>query len=172
MEGVLNIRQTSKIRLIVFDLIALITIYLIPTLSHLFSFPIYYLDPMRLMVFLVIIHTEKKNAYLIAATLPLVSYFTSSHPVLIKSLSISVELILNVWLFYKLQNKLSNSFIVSAVSIFISKLAYYVIKYFMISVSLISVSIISTPLYFQLITLIIISIYSFIVIPLRTQSKK
>lgn len=172
MEGVLNIKQLNKIRAIVFDLVALITIYLIPTFSHLFNFPFYYLDPMRLMVFLVIIHTKKKNAYFIAATLPVVSYFTSSHPVLIKSLSMSVELILNVWLFYKLQNKLSNNFIISAASIFISKLAYYIIKYFMILVSLISVSIISTPLYFQVFTLLIISIYSFVIIPQRTQSKE
>ena len=110
MEEVINTSSVNKMRVIVFDSIALSAIYLTPAFSHLFNFPIYYLDPMRLMVFLIIVHTEKKNAYLIAATLPLVSYFTTSHPVLIKSLTMSVELVLNVWLFYGIQSKLKNNF--------------------------------------------------------------
>ena len=74
MEGVLNSSIANKTKIVIYDFIALSIIYLIPTLSHIFSFPVYYLDPMRLMVFLVIIHTNKKNSYIIAATLPLVSF--------------------------------------------------------------------------------------------------
>jgi len=167
MEGVINSRGINKLRVIVFDLIALSVIYLIPTFSHIINFPVYYLDPMRLMLFLVIIHTDRKNSYLIAATLPLVSYLSSSHPVLIKSITMSVELLLNVWLFYEFSKLFKNKFIPASLSIIFSKIVYYVIKYFLVSVSLISTNIISTPLYIQIAVLLFISLYAFVMIPRR-----
>jgi hypothetical protein len=165
MEGVINISGINKLRVIVFDLIALSVVYLIPTFSHIINFPVYYIDPMRLMVFLVIVHTDRKNSYLIAATLPLVSYLASSHPVFIKSLTMSVELLLNVWLFYEFSKLFKNKFILVSLSIIVSKIVYYVIKYFLVSTSLLSTEIISTPLYFQIAVLLFISLYAFIMIP-------
>ena len=167
MEGVINSIGINKLRVIVFDLIALSVIYLIPTFSHIINFPIYYIDPMRLMVFLVIVHTDRKNSYLIAATLPLVSFLASSHPVLIKSLTMSVELLFNVWLFYELSKLFKNKFIPASLSIIFSKIVYYVIKYFLVSASLISTNIISTPVYFQIAVLLFISFYAFIMTPGR-----
>ena len=167
MEGVINSSWINKLRVIVFDLITLSVIYLIPTFSHIFNYPVYYLDPMRLMLFLVIIHTDRKNSYLIAATLPLVSYLSSSHPVLIKSVTMSVELLLNVWLFYEFSKLFKNKFIPASLSIIFSKIVYYVIKYFLVSASLISTNIISTPLYFQITVLLFISLYAFVMIPRR-----
>jgi hypothetical protein len=165
MEGILNKSIPDKTRIIIFDLIALSVIYLIPTISHIVGFPIYYLDPMRLMVFLIIIHTNKKNAYIIAGTLPLVSFLTSSHPVLLKSLAMSVELVINVWLFYRLSDFFKNNFISAALSIVLAKGLYYAVKYFLISMSLISSGIIATPLLYQIIVILIISAYVFIIIP-------
>jgi len=75
------------------DFIALAIIYFIPTLTHLFSFPLYYIEPMRIMVILAIAHTTKRNAYLLALTLPLFSLLVSGHPILYKSLLMSVELV-------------------------------------------------------------------------------
>jgi hypothetical protein len=121
MEGVLNSSLANKTKIIIYDFIALSIIYLIPTLSHIFNFPVYYLDPMRLMIFLVIIHTNKRNSYIIAATLPLVSFIASSHPVFVKSLTMSVELILNVWLYYELSKMFKNKFLPAALSILVSK---------------------------------------------------
>jgi len=168
MEGVINSSGINKLRVIVFDLIALSVIYLIPTFSHIINFPVYYLDPMRLMLFFVIIHTDRKNSYLIAATLPLVSYLFSSHPILIKSLTMSVELLLNVWLFYEFSKLFKNKFIPASLSIIVSKIVYYVIKYFLVSISLISTDIISTPLYFQIAVLLLISSYALVIIPRRS----
>ena len=82
----------SKIKTIVFDLMALLCIYLVPAVSHLFSFPVYYLEPMRIMLILAIAHTTRKNAYLIALTLPLFSLLISAHPSLIKTSLITGEL--------------------------------------------------------------------------------
>jgi len=172
MEGVIHNSRVNKSSIIIFDFIALSSIYLIPTLSHIFNFPVYYLDPMRLMVFLVIIHTNKKNSYLIAATLPLVSYITSSHPVFIKSLTMSVELILNVWLYYEFSKILNNKFVPAALSIIVSKVVYYGVKYFLVSIALLSTSIISTPLHFQIIVLLLISSYAFIMMPRSNKLKR
>ena len=165
MEGVLNSSIANKTKIVIYDFIALSIIYLIPTLSHIFNFPVYYLDPMRLMVFLVIIHTNKKNSYIIAATLPLVSFIASSHPVFIKSLTMSVELLLNVWLYYELSKMFKNKFLPAALSIFVSKVVYYGVKYLLVSAALLSTSIISTPLHFQIVVLSFISAYAFIMIP-------
>ena len=111
----------SKIKNIVFDLIALLAIYLIPAVSHLLSFPVYYLEPMRIMLILAIVHTSRKNAYLIALTLPLFSMLISAHPSLVKTSLITGELLLNVWLFFLLSEKLSNKIWVSFHSIVVSK---------------------------------------------------
>jgi hypothetical protein len=165
MEGVINNSDISKSRVVIYDIVALSVIYLIPTLSHLFNFPVYYLDPMRLMVFLLIVHTDRKNSFIIAGTLPLISYLTSSHPLLLKSLAMSAELMFNVWMFYELSKIIKNKFFPAALSILISKIAYYILKYFLISMSLISLDVISTPLYFQFTALLIISLYTFIFIP-------
>jgi hypothetical protein len=171
MEGVINSGVTNKTKVIIFDIIALSIIYLTPTLSHIFSFPVYYLDPMRLMLFLVIIHTNKRNSYLIAATLPLVSFITSSHPVFIKSLTMSVELVLNVWLFFEFSKFFKNNFIPAALSIIVSKMVYYAVKIFLVSTALLSTGIISTPLHFQIAVLLIISAYAFFMIPRNNKNK-
>ena len=171
MEGVINSGVTNKTKVIIFDIIALSIIYLTPTLSHIFSFPVYYLDPMRLMLFLVIIHTNKRNSYLIAATLPLVSFITSSHPVFIKSLTMSVELVLNVWLFFEFSKLFKNNFIPATLSIIVSKLVYYAVKIFLVSTALLSTGIISTPLHFQIAVLLIISAYAFFMIPRNNKIK-
>jgi hypothetical protein len=171
MEGVINSSVTNKTKVIIFDIIALSIIYLTPTLSHIFSFPVYYLDPMRLMLFLVIIHTNKRNSYLIAATLPLVSFITSSHPVFIKSLTMSVELVLNVWLFFEFSKFFKNNFIPAALSIIVSKMVYYAVKIFLVSTALLSTGIISTPLHFQIAVLLIISAYAFFMIPRNNKNK-
>jgi len=167
MEGILNRGISNKLKVITFDLIALSVIYLVPTISHIVGFPLYYLDPMRLMVFLIIIHTDRKNSYLIAGTLPLVSFLTSSHPVLLKSLIMSGELMINVWLFFKLSDLLRNNFVSALFSVVIAKGIYYSSKYILVSMTLISSDIIATPFYYQLIIIIAISVYAYIMIPER-----
>jgi len=152
----------SKIRVIVFDLMALLAIYLVPSVSHLFSFPVYYIEPMRIMLILAIAHTTRKNAYLIALTLPVFSMLISAHPSLIKTSLITGELILNVWLFFFLSEKLSNKVLGMFSSIVLSKLIYYLIKYLLINTALMTGNLISTPIYIQLIMLFILSGYVYL----------
>jgi len=146
------------------DFIALALIYFIPTLSHLVSFPLYYAEPMRIMVILAIAHTTKRNAYLLAFTLPLFSLMVSGHPVLFKSLLMSFELAVNVFLFYQISKKVENQFFSMLISIILSKTIYYVFKFVLISFTVLKLDLISTPLLIQLFISVAVSGYLFLVI--------
>jgi len=152
----------SKIKSIVFDLLALLFIYLVPAISHLLSFPVYYLEPMRIMLILAIVHTTRKNAYLIAFTLPLFSLLISAHPSLIKTSLVTGELLLNVWLFFFISEKLSNKTLSIFLSTIASKLLYYFVKFLLINSVLMSEELISTPIYIQLVMLVVFSGYIYL----------
>ena len=151
----------SKIKYIIFNLLALLFIYLVPAISHLLSFPVYYLEPMRIMLILAIVHTSRKNAYLIALTLPLFSMLISAHPALVKTSLITGELLLNVWLFFFFE-KMSNKTLAIFLSIIVSKIFYYLVKFILITSVLMSGDLISTPMYIQIILLFGLSGYIYL----------
>jgi len=163
MENVsLHPLSISKNKNIVFDLIALLAIYLVPTISHLLNFPVYYLEPMRIMLILAIVHTTRKNAYLIALTLPLFSMFISAHPSLIKTSLITSELLLNVLLFFFLSERISNKTLSIFFSIIACKIFYYMFKFLLITSTLMSGDLISTPIYIQILMLFVLSVYIYL----------
>jgi len=152
-----------KARTALLDIIALAFIYFTPAISHLLSFPLYLLEPMRIMLILSLAHTSKKNAYLIALSLPIFSFIISAHPSVMKSLLITGELFFNVWLFYYLSGKIKNIFGVAVVSILLSKIAYYAGKFLFISAGLIESELISTPIYLQMIVTVVLGGYIYLV---------
>ena len=160
MENTLSTKVSNNIvKGSVFDLFAIAAIYFVPTFSHLFALPIYFIEPMRLMLILSIAHTSKKNAYLLAATLPIFSFVVSAHPVFLKTLLISGELLFNVWLFFYLAEKIKNKFGAMVLSIAISKLAYYAVKFLLLSFLMLEGSLVSTPILIQIITMFLFSGY-------------
>jgi hypothetical protein len=164
MEKVLSIKDyTNQIKTYLIDLLLISFIYFLPALSHLVAFPIYYLDPMRIALVITLAHTTKRNSYLIALTLPLFSFIISSHPQIIKSLLISVELLINLTLFFMISKRIKNVFISLSISIILSKIVYYAAKYFIVKLSLINDSVFSTPIYYQLIVAILLSGYLYFV---------
>lgn len=165
--SIIDFKSNAKTYLI--DLSLILLIYFLPALSHLFAFPVYYLDPMRIALVVALIHTSKKNAYLIALTLPLFSFLISSHPQILKTFLISAELIINLSLFFLLKSKLKNVFMSLFVSIIISKVIYYFLKFTLISSSLLDDKLFSTPFYFQLISATVLSTYIYLIN--RTSSK-
>ena len=163
MEAVLNNKISKNIiKGSLFDLLALTFVYLVPTFSHLFALPIYFVEPMRLMLILAIAHTSKKNAYFLAATLPMFSFLVSAHPVFLKTLLISGELFINVWLFFFLSEKINNKFGAMVLSIAISKIAYYLIKFTLLSFVLLEGNLISTPILIQVITTAVFGSYIYL----------
>ncbi len=155
---------------IVIDIFALAFIYFVPAISHLLNVPIYLVEPMRIMLILALAHTSKKNAYLIALTLPLFSFLISAHPTIFKAVIMTMELLLNVWLFYKLSAKV-NQFVAILSSIVISKIVYYLLKFGLISFAVIQTDLISTPIYLQIITSIVFSGYLFFILRRRQISE-
>ncbi|MBE0637401.1 MAG: hypothetical protein IH598_02670 [Bacteroidales bacterium] len=156
-------RNPLNVKTVLIDLSALAFIYFVPALSHLLALPVYFIEPMRLMLIIAIAHTSQKNAFIIAATLPLFSFLISAHPHLIKMLLITAELMLNAWLFYFILKKSGNALVSMISAIVISKAAYYLLKFGLISTLLISGSLVSTPLIIQLITTLAFSGYLFFI---------
>lgn len=146
------------------DIFAIAFIYFLPALSHLLSFPLYLLDPMRIVLIIALVHSGKNNAYVLAATLPLFSFMVSGHPILPKMFLIGGELALNVWLFFFLRSRLEkltrgNLFLPAALSILLSKAVYYLAKFSLIGFAVIDSDLISTPLWLQAVTLVTLSLY-------------
>lgn len=145
----------------VFDFTAIILVYFMPAISHMFAFPVYYLDPMRILVILALVHTKKENAVILAITLPIFSFLVSGHPVFAKSSLILSELLINVLLFLVLEKKLKNLFVLGFVSIILSKIYYYIAKYLLVSFGVIQGELFSTPIYVQIGLAFLLAVYIF-----------
>ncbi len=165
-----SIKQAKTISSILIDLGALAFIYFVPTISHLVSLPIYFIEPMRMMIVFALVHTNKQNAYLLALTLPIFSFLVSAHPVFPKMLLITFELSLNVFLFYLFSKKMKHIFPAIFASIVLSKMVYYLIKFGMISFAIINSSLVSTPIIIQVITTTVFSGYVYLVVIRKHQS--
>lgn len=159
MESVISYSSIkSSFKTFVIDILLVLFIYLLPALSHLVAFPVYYLEPMRIALVITLMFTSKRNSILIAVTLPLFSLFISSHPQIFKALLIGTELFVNLFLFYLLKDKIKNTFASLFISILISKIIYYGLKFVFINSGLIEDKLFSTPFYMQLVVAIFLSV--------------
>ncbi|GAP44905.1 hypothetical protein TBC1_12719 [Lentimicrobium saccharophilum] len=159
-----SLSRSTITKSIIINTTAILLIYFTPALSHFLNFPLYLIEPMRLMLVLAMIHGDRRNAYLLALTLPIFSFAVSAHPVIYKMLLITGELMFNVWLFYAFRSRIKNVFAAMASAIIISKAAYYGLKAMFISLALIGPGLISTPLWIQLITTLIFSSYALLLL--------
>ncbi len=150
-------------KMFVLDFIGLLFIYFVPAISHLLSVPLYFIEPMRLMVIIAMIFSSKRNTYLIALSLPVFSFLISSHPIFPKMLIMTLELGLNVWLFYLFARLMRNYFYAMLLSVVLSKGVYYLLSYMAVHMSFMGTSEVSTiPLYIQAIVTVVFSTYVFI----------
>jgi hypothetical protein len=122
---VASLSRKELIRALVIDMTALGFILLTPSIAHLFSFPVYMLEPMRVMLILSLAHSGRRNSYLLALALPLFSFLVSGHPEPVKMMIITAELVLNVYLFYLFVSRARNIFLSGVLSIVISKIFCY-----------------------------------------------
>jgi hypothetical protein len=153
--------QTESFISILFDFLALVCIYFVPAISHLLNLPLYLIEPMRIMLILALVHTSKKNAYMLALTMPLFSFIISSHPEFPKMFLITMELSLNVFLFYLLLKKTPYLIVSVLLSIVLSKVIYYSVKFFLIKLTILDSELVTTPILIQLITTLFFSLYLF-----------
>jgi hypothetical protein len=164
MDKILSTQHLNKYKWsYVIDLIAIILVYFIPTLSHLTGVPFYLFEPMRIFIILALLHSNKTNAYILAFTLPIFSFVIATHPFFLKSVIMSIELGLNVFLFYFLTQKKLSAYLSVFFSIIISKAAYYLLKFICVQFLLFKSDLISTPIYIQFIITIVFGLYTFII---------
>ncbi|MCF7824109.1 MAG: hypothetical protein K9N35_08055 [Candidatus Marinimicrobia bacterium] len=146
-----QIRTTSLI-----DLGIILAIYLLPGLTHVLPVPLYLIDPMRLLLFLTLLTTDRTNSLVLAATIPFLSTFFSGHPVFPKNILISAELSLNVIVFHWIMGKKDSVILAGVASILSAKVFYYLLKYGFITAGFLGGMLITTPLGYQLIPLILL----------------
>lgn len=159
----LNKKETNVItRSLITDILLLAVIYLLPTISHLLAFPLYLLDPMRIVIFAsILLSCNKFNSYLFAATIPLFSYFIGGHPVLLKSIIISIELLVNVILFWLMLQRWKNVFYATLISIIVAKMIYYFLKCIFVEIGWIQMDIVSTSVWLQMVVTASLSLFMY-----------
>lgn len=159
-----KIERKDITRTIIIDTVLLGVVYYLPTISHLLAFPLYMLDPMRIVIFASILLSKNNiNPFILAFTIPLFSYYVGGHPVFFKSILIGVELVENVTLFMVLRRRSVYVFLSVFASILIAKVLYYVNKALFINFGWLNIDLLSTPLLIQLVVTIVISTITTIV---------
>ena len=148
---------------LIISLCGLLLIYFLPDISNLLNIPLYLFEPMRVIIIIAIVHTSKENAYILAVLLPAASFLFSNHPSVIKTFILSGDLLLNIFLYFSLIKFKVNKFLLMSMCIVASKLAYYLAKYLLIQFSVLKGDLIATPLYIQILIVIILSGYVYLV---------
>lgn len=134
-----------SVRTIVVDALLLTTACLVPTLSHLFAFPLYHLNPMLLVLLAgMLLVPDKRNALLLALLLPLVSMMAVGMPTPLKALCMMAELSAVVLISgcFSVQG-----FVPMLLAIIGGKVVYYLLKALLLAPAVL----VSTPVLTQLI---------------------
>ncbi len=169
MKTKLTIKISSTLLL---DAIAVLFIIFIGDISKFIGYPVYILDPMRMMLILAFAFTPRWNGWILALLLPFVSCFLGAHPSITKTTLMAAELLLNVWLFWFLIDKIKMALLSILISIVFSKVVYYLLKFICIQIGWLSGELISTPLDIQVITTLSFSAFIFIVFLLNGKPKR
>jgi hypothetical protein len=147
---------------LLFDLGGILLVYFLPEISNLLDVQFYLFEPMRVIIVFAIVHTSKENTYIIAVLLPAISYIFSSHPSVIKTFILSGDLLINIFLYFNLTKLKINKFLIMSVCIVASKIVYYLAKYLLIHFLVLKGKLIATPIYIQIMIVIILSGYVYL----------
>jgi len=146
----------------ILDVFLALAVTFLPSVSHMFSVPFYRFDPMRLLIVLAIPVTIRSNSYLLCFLLPAISFFISGHPQLLKAILISLELAINVAIFWNLAQKVGNLFLAMFIGVLFSKVCYYLGKFLLIQMAALEPPLVGTPICIQLIMGMVFSLYLYL----------
>lgn len=165
--------QETYYKPLIVSLISFIIIYLTPILSHILPIPVSLFEPMRIVLLAGYFYARNKHSsFIIALTLPVFSFWITGHPLVIKSLIISIELIVNLHILVALlKNSKIPLFVAISVSIILSKIIYYFMKAIFNYLNIITGPIITTPLIYQLLAVILITICFTIILNMLNKKK-
>jgi len=146
-------------RILLTDIVVLAAVYGIPALAHISPFPLYYMDPMRLLLIAGYLSSRHGgNAAILALSIPLFSSWATGHPTFAKAVLIGIELLVNISLLHvSLRRFRFPVFLTVLGSIVISKLFYYAAKAVFIRWGWIQDKLMATALDTQLITALAVS---------------
>lgn len=140
-------------RTVLLDFALLAGIFLMPSLSHLLAMPIYLLEPMRIAVLIALLFSHRANAWLVAITLPLASFWISGHPEPVKAVLMGIEFSVLIGAYLALRHTFRLPAIVSiGAAILLGKTVYYSSKALVLSVGWLGGALTSTPWTLQLAT--------------------
>ena len=159
--------KSFRYNAVITDIAALVFVGLVPAASHLFKIPIYYIEPMRIMLVLALLYSSRWNAYALAIVLPLFSFMVSGHPAPIKMMIIMAELLVNAWLFLYFYKKSGKPFLSAFGSIIISKVLCYSMYLIVFSMAFVKTEAEITFLFAQLILTLMLSSFVWYVINRR-----
>jgi hypothetical protein len=154
---------------LILDIVALTFVLFIPKIARLVHFPVYMIEPMRLMVILSFAHSSRVNSYLLAFTLPLFSWAVSGHPEFFKMLVMICEIGTNVFLFYHLLRKTDSVFLSMIISIVSSKILCYALYLVFFSMMFLKEEAEPSFLVAQLFTTLAFSAYVFLILRKKSQ---
>jgi hypothetical protein len=157
METTLNYSKSLQLRTAITDIAALTFVGLVPAASHLFKIPIYFIEPMRIMLVLALLYSSRWNAFALAIVLPLFSFLVSGHPAPVKMMIIIAELVLNAWLFLYFYRNTNKAFLSTFGSIILSKLFCYAMYLVVFSVAFVKAEAETTFLIAQAILTLLLS---------------
>lgn len=157
MDTTINPSGTFRYSTAITDIAALVFVGLVPAASHLFKIPIYFIEPMRVMLVLALLYSSKWNAYALAIVLPLFSFLVSGHPAPVKMMVIMAELALNVWLLLFFYQKSKMPFLSAFGSIILSKIFCYMMYLAVFSMAFVKAEAELTFLFAQMILTLLLS---------------
>ena len=134
MYKTVNIEQSKFINL--YRILSIVLIGVFPFIAHVTKLPLYYLEPMRIMIIIFFIRGYMKDAFVFSILYPIISFLISGHPMIYKMPLVMIDLFLNILIFYIITRKDINKYISFIVSVVISKILYYVLKYMIFTVIL------------------------------------
>lgn len=167
MDATINTSGTFRYSTVITDIAALVFVGLVPAASHMFKIPVYYIEPMRVMLVLALLYSSKWNAYALAFVLPLFSYLVSGHPAFVKMMIITAELVLNAWLFLYFYQKTKKPFLSAFGSIIISKVFCYAMYLLVFSMEFVKSEAEITFLFTQMILTLLLSGFIYLIISRR-----
>ncbi len=157
METAVNASGTFRHSAAITDIAALFFTGMVPAATHFFNIPVYYIEPMRVMLMLALLYSSRWNAYALAIVLPIFSFLVSGHPAPVKMLIIIAELVLNAWLFLYFYQKSKNIFLGTLGSIIFSKIFCYAIYLAIFSMAFVKAEAEMTFLFAQMILALLLS---------------
>ncbi len=145
----------SITRILVADVLVILCFYITITVAHILPFPLYKLDPMKIIVLVTVIYSTRWNSVAIAAALPVLSFLSTGHPVFPKFLIMSSELMVFAFVLSSFRIRQLKGIISFLSAVLISKILYYMIKSGVIAMGYLDQAFIPSDFYTQIQALVI-----------------